>query len=61
MPVWLQIASAVLQLVKLIRDMLKDNPKAAVSCSVAIKEVRKTGDATKLQQLLDSIKRDGSC
>ena len=62
MPVWIQIISAVVQLVRLIMDLLKDNPKAAKQCSVAIKEARSSGDVGKLQELLEKLKNgDDQC
>lgn len=61
MPVWIQILSAVVQLVRLIVDLLKDNPKAAKECSVAIKEARDSGELGKLQELLEKLKKGQSC
>ena len=54
---WVQIASAVIQLIRLILDLLREDPKAAKSCSVAIKDARKNGDVTKLNQLLALLKK----
>jgi len=61
MPVWIQIVSAVVQLVRLIMDMLKDNPKAAKECSVAIKEARASGELGKLQGLIEKLKKGDQC
>jgi hypothetical protein len=61
MPIWVQVLSVFIQLGKLIYDMCKKDPSAAKACTTAIKEAKEKGDVSKLQQLLDTIKGDGSC
>jgi hypothetical protein len=61
MPIWVHVLSVFIQLGKLIYDMCKKDPKAAEACTLAIKDAKKNGDVSKLQQLLDNIKGDGSC
>jgi hypothetical protein len=61
MPIWVQVLSVLLQLSKFIYEVFKKDPAAAKACTLAIKEAKKSGDVSKLQQLLDNIKGDGTC
>lgn len=54
----LAIIRGVVEIVKIIVQLGKDNPRAATECSVALKDVNQTGDATRLNQILDTLKKN---
>ncbi len=64
-PVWAQVmvmvVNAIVQLVKLILELRKENPDAARECSIALELARRTGDTAKIQELIAKLGKDGSC
>jgi uncharacterized membrane protein (DUF106 family) len=66
MPVWLTllptIISALVQLAKLLLDLAKEKKQDEIkSCGLAIEEARRTGDTTKLTQLIEKMRKGQSC
>lgn len=55
------IVQAIIEIVKLIMQLRKTNPVAAEQCSVALREARKTGDTSRLRQILDSMENGNGC
>ena len=66
MPAWLAIVpsiiSAVIELVKLLAGMCKDNGADEIKkCSVEIAKARASGDLTKLTALIEKMSRGSKC
>ena len=66
MPVWLPyiptIISALVQLAKLLVDLAKEKETDQIKgCAIAIEEARKTGDVTKLTELIEKMRKGKSC
>lgn len=56
------IVSAIIQIIKLLKDLTeKQKADKIKECSVAIEEARKSGNFAKLEQILASVKKGGSC
>jgi len=66
MPIWLPylpaILSAMVQLAKLLIDMIKDNKTDDIKeCSLAIEEARKSGDTQKLEEIIKKMREGKPC
>jgi len=66
MPVWLPyvptIIGALVQLARLLVDLAKTNSKDDIKqCSVALEDARKSGDTTKLEEILKKMREGKSC
>lgn len=66
MPVWLPyiptIISALVQLAKLLVDLAKEKEADQIKgCAIAIEQARKTGDVTKLTELIEKMRKGKSC
>lgn len=66
MPVWLPylptIISALVQLAKLLIELAKGESKDDIKqCSIAIEEARKSGDTTKLEEIIKKMKEGKPC
>lgn len=66
MPIWLPylpaILSAMVQLAKLLVELIKDNKADEMKeCSLAIEEARKSGDTKKLEELIKRMREGKSC
>ena len=55
------IISVCVEIVKLIIALRKSNPALAKECQVAMQEARKAGDMTRLQALLERLKKENKC
>lgn len=66
MPVWLPylptIISALVQLAKLLIEFAREKESDQIKeCALAIEEARKSGDTTKLTELIDKMRKGKSC
>jgi hypothetical protein len=66
MPAWLiylpTIIQALVQLAKLLLDLAKEKKSDDIkSCAAAIEDARKSGDTTKLTQLIEKMRKGQSC
>lgn len=65
MPPWLPyiptIISAVVQLIKLLADLAKNKGDDIKECSIAIEEARKTGNISRLEEIIKKMKEGKSC
>ena len=66
MPVWLvylpTILSALVELTKLLLSLAKEkNQDQIKECSLAIEEARKSGDTSKLTELIEKMKKGKPC
>lgn len=66
MPVWLPyiptIISALIQLARLLVDLAATKNKDQIKdCSRAIEEARRTGDTTKLEEIIKRMREGKSC
>mgnify|MGYP006266906281 CR=1 FL=1 len=65
MPPWLPyiptIISAVVQLIKLLADLAKNKGDDIKQCSLAIEEARKTGNISRLEEIIKKMKEGKSC
>jgi hypothetical protein len=66
MPAWLlylpTIINALVQLAKLLIDLAKDKESEQIkSCAVAIEEARRTGDTSKLTELIEKMRKGKPC
>lgn len=66
MPVWLTllptIISALVELAKLLLNLAREKKQDDLkSCALAIEEARRTGDTTKLTQLIEKMRKGQSC
>ena len=66
MPAWLiylpTIIQALVQLAKLLVDLAKEKKQDDIkSCAAAIEDARKSGDTTKLTQLIEKMRKGQSC
>lgn len=56
------ILGALVQLAKLLYDLAKEKSGDSIKdCGIAIDEARRTGDMSKLQTIIDQMKRGKSC
>ena len=56
------ILGALVQLAKLLYDLAKEKSGDSIKdCALAIDEARRTGDMTKLQTIIDQMKRGKTC
>ena len=56
------ILGALVQLARLLYDMAKEKSGDSIKeCAVAIDEARRTGDTSKLSQIIDQMKRGKKC
>jgi hypothetical protein len=66
MPAWIiylpTILSALVELAKLLVNLAKEkNQEQIKECSLAIEEARKSGDTSKLTDLIEKMKRGKPC
>jgi len=66
MPAWLlylpTIINALVQLAKLLIDLAKDKESDQIkSCAIAIEDARRTGDTTKLTELIEKMRKGKPC
>lgn len=66
MPAWIiylpTILSALVELTKLLVNLAKEkNQEQIKECSIAIEEARKSGDTSKLTDLIEKMKRGKPC
>lgn len=66
MPAWIvylpTIISALVELAKLLLNLAKEKKQDDLkSCALAIEEARRTGDTTKLTQLIEKMRKGQSC
>lgn len=66
MPAWIvylpTIISALVELAKLLLNLAKEKKQDDLkSCATAIEEARRTGDTTKLTQLIEKMRKGQSC
>jgi hypothetical protein len=66
MPPWLlylpTIINALVQLAKLLIDLAKDKESDQIkSCAVAIEDARKSGDTSKLTELIEKMRKGKPC
>lgn len=66
MPVWLTllptIISALVQLAKLLVDLAKEKKQDDIkACGIAIEEARRTGNVSKLTELIEKMRKGQSC
>lgn len=66
MPAWIvylpTIISALVELAKLLLNLAKEQKKDDMkACAIAIEEARRTGDTTKLTQLIEKMRKGQSC
>lgn len=66
MPAWIvylpTIISALVELAKLLLNLAKEKKQDEIkSCGLAIEEARRTGDTTKLTQLIEKMRKGQSC
>lgn len=56
------IISALVQLAKLLIELAKEKKSDDIkSCAIAIEEARKSGDTTKLTELIEKMRKGQSC
>jgi uncharacterized membrane protein (DUF106 family) len=66
MPAWIiylpTIINALVQLAKLLIDLAKDKESDQIkSCAIAIEEARKSGDTSKLTELIEKMRKGKPC
>jgi hypothetical protein len=66
MPIWLPyvptIIGALVQLAKLLVDLAKQKETDQIKdCAIAIEEARKSGDVSKLTELIEKMRKGKSC
>lgn len=66
MPAWIlylpTIVNAIVQLTKLLLELAKTKNKEEIkSCAIAIEDARKTGDTSKLTELIEKMRKGQQC
>lgn len=66
MPVWLSllptIIGALVELAKLLLNLAKEKQSDEIKeCALAIEDARRTGDTSKLTELIEKMKRGKPC
>lgn len=66
MPIWLSyvptIIGALVQLARLLVDLAKSNNKDEIkACSIALEEARRTGDTSKLEEIIKRMREGKPC